>query len=265
MVVDAHHEDRMRSHRHVPTSNAGSTNPSDPGSVRAAPNLGRQVLWGLAGVLILALTLGFATTAARTMQNEKNEDEGLFLVARRGLSDPLFKESVVLMLPKDETPRVVGLIVNKPARVQLRDLFPKSHSLQQEDTTAYFGGPVEVGTRGAIFRSTTTPKNAISVFADIYVTFESSALTALADGSQHASAVRIFLGRSQWSTTQLQNEIADRAWFTFRGNADLIFSSHPEAVWRTLLKELEPQPLVQYGPPLIAIPPRDIPTRNCCS
>jgi len=242
----------MSSPIRVQSGTARITNALKCRGARARPTSILRRACRLAALSILAFALGLTDVAAQRTQD--SNDQGVFLVARRGLSDPLFEESVVVMLPKDEGPLVVGLIVNKPSHIQVRDLFPKSKAPQKEDATAYFGGPVEVGTRSAIFRSTTQPKNAIPVFGDIYVAFESSAVAALAEDSQHASTVRVFLGRSQWSTEQLQNEMAHQAWYTLRGDADLIFTSHPEAAWRTLLKKLEPQPLVEYQPPWDPIP-----------
>lgn len=200
--------------------------------------------------VILGLTAGLAATTAVPRAAE-HDDQGTFLVARRELNNPLFGKTVILMLPKNTTPLVVGLIVNKPTRVQLRDVFPDSRAPREKlDAKAYFGGPVDVDSPSAIFRSPTPPKNAIPVFDDVYVTFDGSTITALAENPQQASPVHIFLGRSQWAPEQLQNEVAKGAWYTTRGDADAIFSSHPETAWPTLLKRLEPRPLVEYEPPL---------------
>lgn len=246
----------MRPENHVPASIARIAEPPIRSSAQpVSPAVHRRV-WPLTSLLLaLLLALGFAGTAPSSAQSD---DNGLFLVAQHSLGDPLFKESVVLMLPRDETliapgdepSLVVGLIVNKPSHVRLRELFPKAaNAPQKQDATAYFGGPVEPSSLGAIFRSTSPPKNSISVFADVCVTFDADVVSALADGSLHASSMHIFLGRSQWSTVQLHNEIAKHAWYTFRGDADPIFTARPDAAWRALLQKLDPRPMVFYQPP----------------
>ncbi len=105
------------------------------------------------------------------------------------------------MLPFKEGPLLVGLIINKPSKIKVRDLFPDSPELQKLDTMAYFGGPVDadVGMRTAIFRSKTPPTKATHVFSDVYVSFDPDAIVALAKNSQQAATLRIFIGRAQWA------------------------------------------------------------------
>ena len=211
--------------------------------------------WHLAAA-IFALGLLPSVTGTAAQETQGSQSQGLFLVARRGLSDPLFAKSVVLMLPIKGTPLLVGLIVNRPTRVPLRDLFDDSPALQKRDATAYFGGPVdvEIGARSAIFRSATSPKNATLVFGDVYVTFDPSTIAALVENVQQASTLRVFLGRAQWAPAQLENEMAKGGWYSVRGGADSISSKFPEAEWHTLLDQAEPRPLVKYEP--LLVPPR---------
>jgi putative transcriptional regulator len=210
--------------------------------------------WRLAAaILILGLTPGIIGTAGQKPQHSSSQ--GIFLVARRNMPDPLFEKSVVLMLPIKGTPVLVGLIVNKPTRVPLHDLFADSPALQKRDATAYFGGPVgvEVGARSALFRSATPPKDATLVFGDVYVSFDRSTIAGLVKNFQQASTLRVFLGRAQWAPEQLKNEIAEGGWYSVSSNADPIFSKFPEGAWRTLLDRAEPRPLVEYEPPIVPL------------
>jgi putative AlgH/UPF0301 family transcriptional regulator len=146
------------------------------------------------------------------------EPQSQLIVASRGLPDPFFKKSVVLMLPFKEGPLLVGLIINKPSKVKVRDLFPNSPELQKLDTMAYFGGPVdaEVAVRSAIFRSKTPPSKATLVFGDVYVSFDPDTIIALAQNPQQASTLRIFVGRAQWDPEQFEGEVALGAWHSLR-------------------------------------------------
>jgi len=204
-----------------------------------------------AAVLLLGLVPGITDRA--TQEKPDTGSQGNFLVARRELLDPFFEKSVVLMLPTKGAPLLVGLIVNRPTRVPLRDLFADSPALQKVDTTAYFGGPVdvEVGARSAIFRSKTPPKNEniIPVFGDVYVSFDPDTIVALLQDTQQGATVRVFLGRSQWAPAQLENEITKGAWYSVHGNSDPIFGKFPEAVWRSLLDQAEPRPVVKNEAP----------------
>jgi putative transcriptional regulator len=213
---------------------------------------GYRRLWPMvAAIFLLSLLSGITDRA--TQEKQDSDSQGNFLVARRELSDPFFEKSVVLMLPTKGTPLLVGLIVNRPTKVPLRDLFTDSPAIQKLDATAYFGGPVdvEVGARSAIFRSKKPPKDAIPVFGDVYASFDPEAIAGLLEDPQQASTLRVFLGRSQWAPAQLETEVARGAWYSVRGSADPIFGKFPEAVWRSLLEQAEPRPLVKYEPRLL--------------
>jgi putative AlgH/UPF0301 family transcriptional regulator len=197
-------------------------------------------------IFALALVPSVLDCGAQEAPNSK--PRGQMLVASRGLPDPLFHDSVVLMLPiKEEGELLVGLIVNKPSKIKLREVFPDSQALQKIDAVAYFGGPVdaEVVARSAIFRSKTPPKNATLIFDDIYVTFDSDTIVALAADLRQASTLRVFLGRAQWAPQQFENEVAVGAWHNVPATADSIFSKSPEFLWRTLIESTEPRSVVQ--------------------
>jgi putative transcriptional regulator len=199
-----------------------------------------------AAMLLLALIAPLRRTGQEA-EGSKPPTQGQFLVASRGLGDPLFAQSVVLMLPiKEEGSLLVGLIVNKPSKIKVRDLFPDSPELGKVDSVAYFGGPVDagVGARSAIFRSKTPPGKATLVFGDVYVSFDSSAIVALAHNPEQASTLRVFVGRAQWDPGQFQNEVAVGAWHSLRGGTDSIFTTVPELLWHTLIDRAEPRPVV---------------------
>ena len=179
-----------------------------------------------------------------------SEPQSQLIVASRNLPDPFFQKSVVLMLPFKEGPLIVGLIINKPSKIKVRDLFPNSPELQKLDTMAYFGGPVEadVGVRSAIFRSKTPPSKATLVFGDVYVSFDPDAIVALAKNPQQAATLRIFVGRAQWDPEQFEGEVALGAWHSLRGGADSIFTTLPEMLWQRLIEQAEPKSLVRSDP-----------------
>lgn len=205
-------------------------------------------------VFLLSFAPAFVGVFAQDQkpQNPSTADQGTFLIARQSLSDPFFAKSAVLMvivLPLKPEPLVVGLIVNRPTKVKLAELFPHAKELKQQDATAYFGGPVDTQDRSAIFRSPTAPKRAVHVFADVYVTFDSESIEELVKKSKQPAELRIFLGRSQWSKAQLEHEILIGAWYKHTDNADPIFTADPGKVWQQLLDRAAPSPYTEYLPP----------------
>jgi len=198
-------------------------------------------------VFAFCLLVVLGKTPVQAAQNKPNkgggEDKTLFLVARPDLGDPFFKESVVLMFPSSPVAvegLVVGLIVNRPARVALSEIFPSDDVLKNRSETAYFGGPVDPLAPCVVFRSSKTVKQAALLFGDIYVSFDPDFIKELLKKPEEIPDFRLFVGRSQWVSAQLQNEMGKRAWYSVRAETNLIFSSSPKSLWRNLLERAEP-------------------------
>lgn len=193
------------------------------------------------------LLLVLSKTPVHAAQDKPNkgdsEDKTLFLVARPEMGDPLFKESVVLMFPPSVVAAqglMVGLIVNRPARIALSEIFPNDDTLKNRSQTAYFGGPVDPLAPGVAFRSNKAVKQAVLLFGDIYVSFDPDFIKELLKKPEQTPDLRLFVGRSQWLPGQLQNEMTIGAWHSVRAETNLIFSASPQSLWRKLFERVEP-------------------------
>jgi putative transcriptional regulator len=195
----------------------------------------------------LLILSGMLVQATQEKPNKgDNEDKTLFLVARTELRDSIFKESVVLMFPSsvgEGEGLVVGLIVNKPARVALSEIFPNDQALKNRSETAYFGGPVDPRAPGVVFRSSKAAKQAALLFDDVYVSFDPDFIKELLKEPEETPDLRLFVGRSQWAPAQLQNEMVMEAWYSVWAETNLIFSASPQSLWRKLFDRAEPAPI----------------------
>lgn len=159
----------------------------------------------LGATFIFALALIFVPSGK---PNQNAQDKCVFLVAERDLPNPLFEQSVILMLPRKDGDLVVGLIVNKPSRVSLQDVFPNDSALKKATNTVYFGGPVDTGTASILFRSSKPVKEAFQIEGDLYVSFDKDLIKSTLKKPEKVLDVRLFLGRSQWAPGQLQDEMS---------------------------------------------------------
>ena len=94
--------------------------------------------------------------------------KGHILLAREGLADPNFAESVILIVHYDTAHGILGLMLNRRTEVPLSRLFPKV-----KHTTAdpvYLGGPVALTTVQALLRQPQKAEQAKPIMADLYVT-----------------------------------------------------------------------------------------------
>jgi putative AlgH/UPF0301 family transcriptional regulator len=197
---------------------------------------------------ILCLSMTPVRPAQDKPNKEDNEDKTFFLVARSELREPIFKQSVVLRLPSSVgvgEGLIVGLILNKPARIALSDVFPDDQALENRSETAYFGGPVEPRVPGVVFRSRKPVKKAALLFSDIYVSFDPDFIKELLKEPGKTQDLRLFVGRSQWAPAQLQYEMVMGAWYNMRAETNLIFSTSPQYLWRKFLERAEPAPVAK--------------------
>jgi putative transcriptional regulator len=205
-----------------------------------------------AGFLLVCVLAGLLGPMAYGAQ--KSASKAVFLVARRQILDPFFRQSVVMMLPTTDNPLIVGLIINKPTRMTLGKLFPESPALKDRTEPAYFGGPVGVRVPSVVFHSRTAPERALRLYGNVYLTFDPDLITTAFQNSQQASSPRLFLGRAQWAPAQLQNEIRVGSWYRIEAEGDLIFTSDPERLWRTLHDRAAPSKYIKYRLPASPAP-----------
>jgi putative transcriptional regulator len=206
--------------------------------------------------LLLVLNATPVPAAQDKPNKEDSEGKALFLVARPELREPIFKESVVLRLPSSVgvgEGLVVGLILNKPARIALSDIFPDDQALEKRSEIVYFGGPVDPRAPGVVFRSSKPAEQATLLFGDIYVSFNPDFIRELIKEPEKTPDLRLFLGRSQWAPAQLRNEMAMGAWLSLRAETDLIFNPSPQYLWRKLFDRAEPAPVANVA---------DVPPKN---
>jgi putative transcriptional regulator len=165
----------------------------------------------------------------------------LFLVATPDMPDPLFARSVILMLPSAPPPLVAGLIINKPTNVRVRALFPHASALKGGSENAYFGGPVDLTEPCLILRGPEPSAKASRLFDDVYVSTDPDSIARLLTNPQSAKDLRLVLGRAQWTRDQLHGEMLRGSWYVARAQADLVFNTDPEAVWRLLVRRAQLQ------------------------
>ncbi len=157
-----------------------------------------------------------------------------FLVASPEMGDPVFRYSVIMMVPTIQARLLAGVIINEPTGTSAREVFPHYPALENDPNTAYFGGPVDNGAPTLALRTTHPPDNAKQVLDDVYVTTNGETIAEILKGGTRSANLRIFLGRAQWLPEQLHAEIMEGAWYVVPADADQVFSADPTHLWRKL-------------------------------
>lgn len=154
----------------------------------------------------------------------------ILLVARAQLSDPDFKDSIVLVM-NNVGPTPVGVILNRPTSARVSRLFPDLGRLAQLQDKVYFGGPVEIWSVWFLLRSDTQPEHALRVLDGVYVSADPQLLRRMLERDRPMDGLRIFVGHSVWARGQLQAEIARGDWTIAPAEKDTIFNGKPEHPW----------------------------------
>ncbi|WP_413809180.1 YqgE/AlgH family protein [Streptomyces sp. OE57] len=168
---------------------------------------------------------------------------GRLLVATPALADPNFDRAVVLLLDHDEEGSL-GVVLNRPTPVGVSDILESWASLAGEPGVVFQGGPVSLDSALGVAvvpgesgrpsaRSEDGPLGWRRVHGAIgLVDLEAPPeLLAAAVGS-----LRIFAGYAGWGPGQLEDELAEGAWYVVESEPGDVSSPAPERLWRSVLR-----------------------------
>jgi putative transcriptional regulator len=154
-----------------------------------------------------------------------------FLIAMPGMADETFSGAVVYLCEHNEK-GALGLVINKPIDIKLRNLFEKVElSLGRDglgDEPVYFGGPVQTE-RGFVLHHKrgdgALPYNStLSIPGGLEMTTSKDVLEAMAEGGGPRQ-VLVTLGYSGWQAGQLEDEIGRNGWLTVDADPKVIFDT----------------------------------------
>jgi putative transcriptional regulator len=162
-----------------------------------------------------------------------------------GMGDGTFAGTVVYLCEHTEK-GALGLVINKPIDITLKNLFEKVElSLEREDLVAapvYFGGPVQTE-RGFVLHEPTGAdaesgyNSSLKIEGGLEMTTSKDVLEALANGAG-PKKVLVTLGYSGWAAGQLEDEIQRNGWLTVEADLDVVFDVPPEDRYDAAMKML---------------------------
>jgi putative transcriptional regulator len=158
---------------------------------------------------------------------------GRLLVATPPLVDPNFDRSVVLMLEHGED-GALGIVLNRPSDTALAAVLPEWHEHASVPGVVFSGGPVAPDAVIALARGgTDATEGWVPVLGEVgTVDVGRDPL----DLGLRLDALRVFVGYAGWGPGQLELELEHDAWFVVPTESDDPFSSHPDQLWREVLR-----------------------------
>jgi putative transcriptional regulator len=161
--------------------------------------------------------------------------KGKLLVATSRITDPRFRETVILLINYDRS-GTVGLIINRPTGVKFSTLFPGIKELQKRPDTVFIGGPVGMEQFFMLIRSAVPPEESIHVFRDIYVSTSMGLFKRAAQGGKGEEKFRLYAGYAGWAAGQLERELSRGDWHILKADPDTVFGNDPEKIWQDLIR-----------------------------
>lgn len=152
-----------------------------------------------------------------------------FLIAMPGMVDENFAGTVVYLCEHNDK-GALGLVINKPIDITLKNLFEKVElPLEREELAAqpvFFGGPVQTE-RGFVLHEGQGEdgySSTLSIPGGLAMTTSKDVLEALSDGAG-PKRLLVTLGCSGWSAGQLEEEIGRNGWLTVDADPAIIFDT----------------------------------------
>ncbi|WP_294770022.1 YqgE/AlgH family protein [uncultured Rhodoferax sp.] len=160
-----------------------------------------------------------------------------FLIAMPGLEDAIFSKSVVYVC-EHSSKGALGLVINKPADMALKDLFDKIElPMERSDlrgSCVFQGGPVQTERGFVLHEGSELPDgqddkealyaSTMTIPGGLEMTTSKDVLEAIAIGSGPRK-VLVTLGYSAWAGGQLETELSENSWITVGADPAIIFDT----------------------------------------
>jgi putative transcriptional regulator len=164
---------------------------------------------------------------------------GQFLVATPEMRDPRFFHTVILMVQHDQR-GALGIVINRPVGLRplaaLLEALGDSGSPVAGEVQLFAGGPVEPGVGFVVHSAEYSRRGTISVDGRVAVTSSLEVLRDLGQGRGPQKSLVAF-GYAGWRAGQLEDELAQNAWFTEPEDPKLVFDEDRGKLWDEAMKK----------------------------
>ncbi len=162
---------------------------------------------------------------------------GVFLVAKRHIKDPRFKQTVILITGHDSWGSI-GLVVNRPSEVPVAKLLPEWAELVDADAHVYYGGPVEIDLVRFLIKSSRPLDIGNRVLEDVYMVASKPMFETFIRNHNSNKVMHTYIGYAGWAVGQLEHEVDRGDWYIVKGDAKMLFDSDPETLWKQFIRSL---------------------------
>jgi len=178
---------------------------------------------------VAAIALLALATAAQAQAPSK----AMFLIARPGMPDPNFRETVVLVVQAEGGGEATGVIINRPTDRSLAEILPGERFSRFTDPI-FFGGPVAQQGLFALFQSNKYSGSALPMLPEVWLAILPDSVDGLV--SKPPERIRFFSGYAGWAPGQLQGELDRGDWLVADADEKTIFRKDTSQLWQDLVR-----------------------------
>jgi len=178
------------------------------------------------------LTALLAFLVFATASYAQGFSKALFLIASPALTDPNFREAVVLVT-QAEGAEATGVIINRPTDRSLAEMLP-GERFKRFKEPIFFGGPVAPQGLFAAFQAEKFSGAAVSMLPGLYLAVVPDSIDALL--KDPPPKIRFFAGYSGWAAGQLRAELDRGDWLVVDAEADTVFLKDTSKLWQDMVR-----------------------------
>lgn len=158
---------------------------------------------------------------------------GRLLVATPLIGDPSFERTVVWLLAHGPDGSF-GLVVNRPSDTRVEEVAEGWAPHASAPGVVFVGGPVGADAVVGVARRGTT---VTSHFGPVIADLGTVDLHQPPEPDEHPWAgIRLFAGSAGWAPGQLDDELAEGAWWPVDVEADDVLTDDPAGLWARVLR-----------------------------
>ena len=158
---------------------------------------------------------------------------GHLLVATPLIGDPNFERTVVLLLAHSDD-GAFGIVLNRPSATAVGEVVADWSPWAAPPDTVFLGGPVGRDAVVGMGRCEGAPLSGFQPVVGPVGTLDlNDPPTPAGEGP---SGVRLFAGSAGWAGGQLEDELAEGAWWLADAHPDDVLTAEPEGLWSRVLR-----------------------------
>jgi len=183
--------------------------------------------------ILTFLILAFALVGA-TGQAQAEGDDAVFLVANPKFRDPTYRHTVLLAVPLDRGGHI-GVIVNRPTKQPLSELFPEHEPSKKVVDPVYFGGPFSRSALVALVKRDTSPgRGSVALMKRLYMAINVATIDQIIESTPNEA--RYYVGYVVWRPGELRSEIDRGLWAVQNASVEVVLRKDTSGLWEELLR-----------------------------